>query len=898
MAITTQCECGSVLSASDQRTGASGYCPTCGRLVVVPQASDAVATAETPALAICEFLDSPPLSEEPADRTPPAAAVTDVPQSKPALGRMFEALLDPRAIQWILMIGGGLCVLGIVVWLVSKGVFENKLVLAASLGAGTLAILGSGWYTTLRTRYRLAGQALTFLGCVVAPLNLWFYHAQDLVTVDNHLWVGGVICCLMYGFTVRALRDPLFMYACEAGVTLTALLLLADLGQIVDTAWLSLFLAALGLASIHAERAFSPADDAQFPRRRYGLPLFWSGHAQLGAGLAILLGSQLLAWFEEPAMALWGIGAPDNLLTANHLVAAGVWLAGAYAYLYSDFVVRRIGVYVVLAGVSLVMAQVTLLLGFDVPAEGILAAMAVTSVAVNAAQAKLAAADSKMVRWTAPLGWALATVPVIWGGVLHVRAVSPLAEVHGWNRGASGWFVAAMVVVTAANWASAWLVRRRDERSATAYFVLSALAAVVAAAGLLRMLGLTAWNQQAPWLMLVPVAYMVASRLWRGRPAERPLYWVAQGSGAIVVAQTLIGAASNLSTLLPRVGSTETLLLALVFVEATVLYGLGAIMHRRGLNLHAAMAAACGALWQMMGYLGVDSSYYAMLFAGLGVILLVVSRVLGLEESNQPQRGGGSVPALSGAGLPAYQAGNAVICVALLAAFLQGLAGLAMAPAGWTPVVALAATVAAGVAAAVVAPSSAWRRFYGVASVALAAVTMLRFNLLLDLTGWQKLEVFCVAVGSALLVGSHVAAFREADGRRNESVSVGLGLGSLLATVPLAIAVFYHRFALDAPSLGDELALLTVTILMTVTGAAWQVKSTTLSGGATLVSYLAVLVWSLAYHPQVAVGVYLAAGGAVVFAVGVALSVYREKLLQIPERAARREGVFRILNWR
>ena len=68
--------------------------------------------------------------------------------------------------------------------------------------------------------------------------------------------------------------------------------------------------------------------------------------------------------------------------------------------------------------------------------------------------------------------------------------------------------------------------------------------------------------------------------------------------------------------------------------------------------------------------------------------------------------------------------------------------------------------------------------------------------------------------------------------------------------------------------------------------------------GGALVIYLAVLVCSLAYHPQVAIGVYLAAGGAIVFAIGVALSVYREKLLQLPERAARREGVFRILNWR
>ena len=37
---------------------------------------------------------------------------------------------------------------------------------------------------------------------------------------------------------------------------------------------------------------------------------------------------------------------------------------------------------------------------------------------------------------------------------------------------------------------------------------------------------------------------------------------------------------------------------------------------------------------------------------------------------------------------------------------------------------------------------------------------------------------------------------------------------------------------------------------------------------------------------------------AILFAVGVALSVYRERLLALPERMKSREGVFQVLNWR
>ncbi|MCA9267620.1 MAG: hypothetical protein KDA41_04085, partial [Planctomycetales bacterium] len=62
--------------------------------------------------------------------------------------------------------------------------------------------------------------------------------------------------------------------------------------------------------------------------------------------------------------------------------------------------------------------------------------------------------------------------------------------------------------------------------------------------------------------------------------------------------------------------------------------------------------------------------------------------------------------------------------------------------------------------------------------------------------------------------------------------------------------------------------------------------------------YLVVLVVSLLYQPRVQIGVYLAAGGAALFGVGLLLSLYRDHLAKLPDRIAKREGVFRIINWR
>jgi hypothetical protein len=163
------------------------------------------------------------------------------------------------------------------------------------------------------------------------------------------------------------------------------------------------------------------------------------------------------------------------------------------------------------------------------------------------------------------------------------------------------------------------------------------------------------------------------------------------------------------------------------------------------------------------------------------------------------------------------------------------------------------------------------------------------------------MEIFCVGVGLVMLVTSHIARFRENDERPNDTVSFGLFLGSALATLPLLMAVFHHRFLADEPSLApilDEYAILGVTILMLVTGYSWQLKSTTLFGGGCLTVTVIILITSLAYQTLAGVGLFLVIGGGLLFGVGIGLSVYRERLLELPDRIAKREGMFRVMNWR
>ena len=62
MAIKMRCNCGRALLAPENFAGASGYCPSCGQMVVVPPETavdDEAAFRDVEALPIREFLDPP-----------------------------------------------------------------------------------------------------------------------------------------------------------------------------------------------------------------------------------------------------------------------------------------------------------------------------------------------------------------------------------------------------------------------------------------------------------------------------------------------------------------------------------------------------------------------------------------------------------------------------------------------------------------------------------------------------------------------------------------------------------------------------------------------------------------------------------------------------------------------
>jgi hypothetical protein len=713
-------------------------------------------------------------------------------------------------------------------------------------------------------------------------------------------------CCVLYATAAVVLRDPLFVYVFVAGITLAGLLILVDrdVARFWEIAAPATLLVVLGLGALHAERAF-PESEGPFSRRRFGLAFFWCGQALLAAGLLLLLGSQLFGWMYTP-LAEWFNLASTELLKqrpeivtdpAKRVLAIVLVLAGTYAYFYSDLVVRRVGVYIYFAIFTILWAEVLLvnLLGLEnVTLELVIAVLAVTALAANLLQAMLTRQGSTFARSGPPLGLFLSTLPVVLGLVLHLRATN--LELNRLWPYTPGWgYVGAMLATAVACRLGAYVYRHTMPWLSAVYFFGTAAATLVGAAGLLVVIGLQtrgaalAWDVQAPLLMLIPIAYLAAARLYRGHTAEAPLIWVGHTATGVMIFFVLVAAAHVTAQVFePISGHPKNLWLAVFFAEGAVFYGLAAAWQRHPVTMYLATAAACAAFGELLYFWQVGADYYTLIFAVLGLLLLVAYRFAALERFTEVD--------LARA---AFHSANALMSVSFVAAALLSLGRLALSEeVRWSLVGLLTALTVLSLLAAWLVQQQGWRRWYVIMAITEGLLTLLALHVLSGLTAWQKLEVFCVVAGLALLVAAHLGWYREGE-RQSDLVSLGLVLGSVLTGLPLVIAVLIYRLPPSAFSVPNELVLLAAGVVLLGSGYVFQLKATTITGAALLTFYLLTLVLFIHKLPGVqTAALWIALGGAIIFGAGLLLSIYRDRLLSLPDRVRRRAGVFRVLGWR
>jgi hypothetical protein len=403
--------------------------------------------------------------------------------------------------------------------------------------------------------------------------------------------------------------------------------------------------------------------------------------------------------------------------------------------------------------------------------------------------------------------------------------------------------------------------------------------------------------------MLIPIVYLIASRLYRGHTSERPLVWVAHAATALMILCS-VWTTLNISPRLvaPVTGKNLNLLLCLFCTEAALFYAVAAALRKTGWNIYLATAMLCGAMWQLLIYFEVRDEYYTLAFSLTGLILLVLYRFAVLEQLEW-----------SGLSRATFQSANVLTTLGFVSGALLSLSRLIMSQndlaqldpsRDWhgpvqTMVYLLGFLAFVSLVACVLVQQQDWRRVYLVLAVINGVLIVLMIHKMSELTPWQKLEIFSIIVGILLLGIGYVGWYRESDDRSSDLVTFSLALGSLALVIPLAIATVVHRFGFEVSAL-DELCLVFGSVVLLGSGIVCRIKSTTIVGAIALIAYvLMVIIYMHRFlQQQVLVGIYLTLGGGLLFGAGLVLSIYRDRLLALPDRIKRREGIFRIFGWR
>jgi hypothetical protein len=712
--------------------------------------------------------------------------------------------------------------------------------------------------------------------------------------LENNLWIAALGCCIVYTASALLLRDSLFVFILVGGVTLTGLLILAQMNRFGEILAPVTFLIVLALICLHLERAFPPID-SPFSRERFGMAFYWSSQILFASALLLLLAAQMVGWLHHQ---IFRNQQPFDVVNADYLPwTLGIVLAGTYAYIYSDLVVRKIGVYLYLAAITLLWAELHLLAILD-PEHNkealVIITLALTAVLVNFFQTTFRESHA-VLRSLPPLGLLLSLLPVMFAVLLHLRATNIIFE-RFWHFEISWLYVLAMAVTALSCRASAYLYRHTWREFSILYFFATAAATLLFAAGFAWMIGVKAWEREAPLVMIVPVLYLVAAHLYREHTPAKPLIWCAHGAVGVMLLVSL-WTALEVTPQLDIVGAAHgrdlNLFLALFFLEVSFFYVLATFVMPNYVTMYFAAAMFGAAIWQLMRFLQTPDEFYVVAFALAGIGLLALYRFGVFEQMEMPHLERGI-----------FQSANALTTLGYASGTLLALARLLLREEGeWRQTIQITLGVVIlltiiSLASIWLVQHQAWRRVHVVFSIINALLVVLMFHKLSTLSPWQRLEIFSIVIGLVLLGLGYYGWYRETE-RTNDLVSVAFFLGTIAVLMPLLIASGIHLFA-RMPFGLDELGLIAGSVALFASGIVCRLKAPTIISSLTMVVYiLLVFIYMHRFLKEtLIIGIYLTLGGVLLFGTGLFLSVYRDRLLALPGKIRRREGIWGIFGWR
>lgn len=819
---------------------------------------------------------------------------------------LIDQILSPQTLQRMMACGGGLLVLGFVGWLWSIGVFKNPIVVASMMGITTLSVMGIGIGLLRYSRYELAGNGMTLLAALAMPLNLWFYDAQGLITISNggHLWIPAAICCAIYAFVARVLRRPVFVYALVGGIVMTGMLFLAD--QAVGHFWELLppatFLVVMGWVCIHVELLFE-SNEGDFSREKFGKAFHRAGIATLSGGLAILASGQVAALLHEhfsflisPALAtdsmqkVWAL----TLVSLSAIGFIGQSLVSRNRYWLS-----ATGLAIWSAFCLLDLFSISLRL----PHFAIAISLAVTM--VNLFRFSNISTDENEVTGTTvsrnrpqdfPIELAV-TGLIFFGLAQFVAQFQPSPTSFVFEQ--ASWLVVVQLAMTAVASATTYLrfcdatpTATNVTPSGNGFLAVAAVLGTLSALSVAIVLGFDSIDLFAVLGFLVPVAFITWSLANRNSQhssaATKAASW-----GVSSLLFCLVGL-----TIDRGVGAWDGhFTWASIFAAAATSYLIASRHRPTGVDRMLGYAAATGSTCNLMSLAGLSFDYSIPLATTFtGVILAIVNAVR--RESVSDLTTGKTVYRKDSFEIAA----NALVTVGVVFGILLAFSRLANQHTDIRLLWVMGGQLLGIMLAGLLTVRHSWRLLFRAEGFAVAIVTACIGNSLITAHWGHKVELVAMLVGLTLLVIGHAAWYREGE-KEDDGATASLFLGSLLSTIPVGIGLVYYRsFEVSSDwnwMLFHEIAAILIGLTLFGLGCACRIRSTTICGAGLLTTCVVSLLSLVQWPGQLqSVSMVMMVGGGTFFVTAVLLSIYRDRIADLPAHIQEGRGVFRVLRWR
>lgn len=825
---------------------------------------------------------------------------------------IFEKMLTPQSLQIMMSAGGAMLAIGFAIWLWTLGVFANPLIAATAMGAVNLAVLGAGVFLVTQSRYKLAGRGLAFLSALLLPLHLWFYNAQGLIVLaqGDHLWIPALLICGLYALVARLTRDSVFVYQLVGGIVLTGLLFLAGpqmafLWPIIPTC---MFLVLLGTIAIQFDRFFVEPQGA-FSRDEFGKAFFRAGHVTVLVGLAYLFVGQVAETLLGGWMVLenWSIG---NIPEIN-LWSLPVLVVACWAYVFSHISRgKQVGFAAAACGVSIWFGFTTLhVLAIPLTTNLILLLVAMSMVAIQIVEQVFAKTNNRVgdarnqsenPRSEVAVSFVNSALALAsYGQAVYILWTDRLADV-------TPVFLAQGLLVALSNSVRTDLIlgERNSMISQVRLMVAGFLVSLFGVLSLMQLAGLGMLASTAILLGIVAGLLLLVQVLNLGR-SQRSLMELAQGwlGGTAVVFFTGFVQGSIIFGSLPAIGIVLTAGICLLYI--------GLVSESKGAMVASAFTFAIAAC-QIAVLLNITSAYSIIL--GISMIGMISMLAVKVYEYWIGKRGPKEESISASLGM---QIANIILAAGAVASIL--FVGFRILPnkivlddCGLLLFQFMPLALAYGMNRL---PS--WRQ--AVASLALLTLVMfgVSFVMAAAIPIVYRIELLVLGIGAALLAAGHLGWYREQealDGTDSASeranitarfadVSIHLGVGSLMIALPMIVGMMIFRFFdVESDSFWKsfhEIGGLAAGLLMLGSGILCKIRSTTISGFATLSAFLVSLVGLIRVPDALqSVSVMMMIGGGLFFAAAILLSIYREWVLGLPAKIKVGEGVFKVLKWR